>query len=149
VSSTGKLKAPWKPGESGNPKGSSAKAGRRRELREALDAILGSVPPAALLDQIPEDVRALLPAHVTFAEIITLRVVSVAATATKPETILAAGRLILDAQSKWDSSGTPARAEPPRLPTTEERRLAIARQLGLEDDQDDDETTPINGKVRR
>ena len=148
MSSTGKLKAPWKPGESGNPNGSSAKAGRRRELREALDAILGSVPPAALLDLIPEDVRALLPVRVTFAGVIALRVALIAATAKKPETILAAGRLILDAQSKSDSRGTPAKAEPPILPSTEERRLAIARQLGLDDDQDDDDATPINGKAR-
>ncbi len=34
--------------------------------------ILGSVPPAALFDRIPEDVRALLPGHVTFADMPSL-----------------------------------------------------------------------------
>lgn len=148
MSSTGRLKAPWKPGESGNPKGSSAKAGRRRELREALNAILGSVPPDVLLNRIPDDLRDLLPAGFTFAEIIALRVALVAAAATKPEAILAAAHLILDAQAKPDIHAGHFQLKEPKLPTTEERRLAIARQLGLEDDPDDDGATPINGKAR-
>jgi hypothetical protein len=140
VASTVGLKAPWKRGQTGNAKGSSAKARRRRELREALNLILGSVPPAALFDRMPDDVRELLRDRTTFAEIIALRVVLIAASATKPETILAAGRLILYAQEKRNPNEPPRHNKRPRLPSTEKRRQAIAVQLGLEADQDDDDT---------
>jgi hypothetical protein len=57
----------------------------------------------------------------------------VAATATKPETILAAGQLILSAQQKPSPHDPPGhKPKPPILPSTEDRRRAVAQQLGLE-----------------
>jgi hypothetical protein len=133
---------------SARSRGTTSATWTKRELREALDLVLGSVPPAALLDKLPDDLGELLPDSTTFAEIIALRVVLIAATATKPETILAAGRLILAAQSKPDPHAGHFMPDAPKLPATEERRLAIARQLGLEGDRNEDDP-PINGKVRR
>ena len=133
MASTVGLCKPWKPGQSGNPGGGSAKRERKKRLRQAIDTVLESTPPESLLRHIPNEIREMLPRDVTFAEIIALRVAMVAATAAKPETILAAGQLILNAQEK-PSPHDPPRHEPkaPILPSTEDRRRAIAQQLGLE-----------------
>jgi hypothetical protein len=132
VASTVGLCAPWKPGQSGNPGGGSAKRARKKRLRQAIDTVLESTPPESLLRHIPNEIREMLPRDVTFAEIIALRVTMVAATATKPETILAAGQLILNAQEKPSPHDPPGhKPKPPILPSTEERRRAVAQQLGL------------------
>ena len=104
-----------------------------------MEAILESTPPESLLRLLPDDVRDMLPADVTFAEIIALRVTMVAATAPKPESILAAGQLILNAQEKSNPNDPPPhKLKPPILPSTEDRRRAIAQQLGLELDAEND-----------
>jgi hypothetical protein len=133
VASTVGLRAPWKPGQSGNPRGGSAKRGRKKLLREAMETILESTPPESLLRHVPDEIREMLPADVTFAEIIALRVTMVAATANKPETILAAAQLILNAQQKPNPHDPPGhKPKPPILPSTEARRRAVAEQLGLD-----------------
>ena len=133
MASTVGLCAPWKPGQSGNPGGGSAKRERKKRLRQAIDAILESTPPESLLRHIPNEIREMLPRDVTFAEIIALRVTMVAATATKPEMILAAGQLLLNDQEKPSPHDPPGhKPKPPILPATEDRRRALAQQLGLE-----------------
>jgi hypothetical protein len=133
VASTVGLCAPWKPGQSGNPGGGSAKRGRKKRLRQAIDTILESTPPESRVRHVPDEIRAMLPADVTFAEIIALRVTMVAATATEPHSILAAGQLILNAQEKPSPHDPPGhKPKPPILPSTEDRRRAVAEQLGLD-----------------
>ena len=126
---------PWKPGQTGNPDGHSRKRRQAKKLREALDIVLESSVPDELLDTIPDDVRAILPENMTFAEIIALRVAIVAARASNPAEILSAANLIMGAQSKPDYGIPPQAIEPPKLESTEERRQAIADQLGLSDDE--------------
>ena len=128
---------PWKPGQSGNPKGGSAKQSQRKRLREALDTILESVPPESLLQQIPNEIIESLPTNVTLAEIIALRVALIAATAKKPEAVLAAAQLILNAQERPSNARPPRLApKPPILPSTEDRRRSIAEQLGIVHDEE-------------
>jgi hypothetical protein len=129
---------PWKPGQAPNPRGSSAKVRRRKLLRESLDLILGSIPPEALLKHIPEDIRDALPKSFTFADLIAMRVVLVAATANEPRHVLEAGKLILGAQEKGQGVPPAHKPKPPILPSTEDRRRAIAQQLGLDIDAEND-----------
>lgn len=131
MGSTEGLCVPWKPGQSGNPRGGSAKASRKKRLREAMESILASCPPEALMDRIPPGIRETLPGGITFAELIALRVAMIAASAEKPETVLSAGQLILNAQEKG-APPPPAPRRPPILPSTEERRRAVAEQLGID-----------------
>jgi len=125
------LHPPWKPGETGNPGGYSN--GRRvaTKLRTALDVILENEVPETLLLELPPDMADLLPPGITFAELIALRVVILAARAPKLEQIIASAALILSAQARPDMMAPPDERTPPMLPTTEARRLAIAEQLGL------------------
>lgn len=128
----------WKPGQSGNPAGHSKGRRRAKRLREALDTILEQDVPEEYLERIDERTRASLPDGVTFSEIIALRLALIAATGSRPGDILAASSLILGAQAKPDDQAPPKKIGPPRLPSTEERRRAVASQLGLDPE---DETT--------
>jgi hypothetical protein len=122
---------PWKPGQSGNPDGHSRKRRAQKRLRQALDAMLEQEIPPEMLEQIDERVRAALPDGITFAEIIALRVTWTAATAREPGQILQAASLILGAQAKPDQFSQPFKPEPPRLAPSDERRQAVADQLGV------------------
>ncbi len=125
------LRAPWVPGESGNPEGYSKGRRTARKLRTALDVLLESDVPLELLEPLPDQVRDVLPDGVTYAELIALRVVLVGAMAPDVSQILAASNQILNAQLKPDQNAPPVQRLAPVLPSTEERRLDIARQLGL------------------
>lgn len=122
---------PWKPGQTGNPAGHSKGRRTATKLRAALDIIVESAVPDELLRDLPSDVLQSLPDGITFAELIALRVVIVGARAPKLDQILSAANMILQAQTKPDLNGPPLERHTPILPATEERRLAIARQLGL------------------
>lgn len=123
----------WAPGHSGNANGYSEGRRQARRLRQALDVILGEeLPPAWLVDRLPEDVRAACPPGVTFAELIALRLVWAAATATKPAAVIAAAQLILQAQGKPDAMDPAPAAGPPVLEASEDRRRDVAAQLGVD-----------------
>lgn len=122
----------WVPGQSGNPGGASAKRRQARRLREALDTILGDEAPDWLIGRLPPELAADCPPGVTFAELVALRLVWAASTATKPSEVLAAAQLIIAAQAKPDALATREAAGPPKLDTTEERRRQVADQLGVE-----------------
>jgi hypothetical protein len=126
------LIAPWKPGETGNPKGHSAGRRKAKKLREALDIILEGDVPDVLLQELPAELLEAIPDDVTFAEIIAMRVAIVGARAQKTDQILSAANLILGAQTKPDLFSKPVDRTPPVLPSTEERRQSIAEQLGLD-----------------
>lgn len=121
----------WVPGQTGNPGGSSAKRRQARRLREALDTILGDETPGWLLDRLPPELAADCPDGVTFAELVALRLVWTASTATKPSEVLAAAQLIISAQAKPDALATREVVGTPKLDTTEERRRQVADQLGV------------------
>jgi len=123
---------PWKPGQSGNPEGHSKARRKAKRLREALDLILEQEIPPELLLEISERVRGSLPTGVTFAEAIALRVSLLAVTTLDSSTLLGAASAILNAQAKPDVSIRPILAAAPKLPSTDERRAAVAAQLGLE-----------------
>ncbi len=125
------LRAPWKPGEPGNPNGYSKGRRTATKLRQALDLILEQPVPPTLLAPLPDEVLDTLPDSVTFAELIALRVVIVGATAPKIEQILNAATMIMTAQARLDISPDLVQRLPPVLLGTEERRLAVAEQLGL------------------
>ncbi len=92
------------------------------------------VPPE-ILAQIDPGMLETLPEGMTFAELVALRVTLLAATAKKPEHILGAANMILGFQAKPDPTIPPNKPEPPRLPPTEERRKAVADQLGVTDEK--------------
>jgi len=121
----------WAPGQSGNPGGASVKRRQARRLRQALDVILADEAPAWLLGRLPPELAADCPPGVTFAELVALRLVWTAATAHHPQIILAAARMIVDAQAKPDTLEAREPKRPPTLPSTEERRQAVAEQLGV------------------
>lgn len=122
----------WVPGQSGNPGGASAKRRQARRLRQALDTILADEAPAWLLSRLPPELLADCPPGVTFAELVALRLVWTASTATKPSEVLAAAQLIISAQAKPDALEQREPTRPPRLESTEARRRAVAEQLGVE-----------------
>jgi len=128
----------WQPGQSGNPAGHSKARRSAKRLREALDVLLEQELPTDLLESIPEALRQSLPDGFTFAEMIALRLTLIASSGTRYVDVLQAAGLILNAQDKPDKLAPAAKLEAPRLPTTEERRQAVAIQLGLDPD---DETT--------
>jgi hypothetical protein len=131
---------PWKPGQTGNPNGSSNMRRKAKRLREALDLILRDPVPSPLLADLQAEVTDALPEGVTFAELIALRAVIFAARATRPAELMGAVALLLGAQAKPDELKAVEKVGPPILPSTEERRAAIAEQLGL----DDGDTPTIN-----
>lgn len=108
-----------------------------QELRKAMDTILGSTPPEALIQRIPDEIRETLPADLTFAGLIALRVTLVASTAEKPEHVIQAAKLILDAQEKGHNRPPGHLPKPPILPSTEDQRRAFARELGVSLDEAD------------
>jgi len=123
------LNPPWIPGQSGNPTGSSAGRRRATRLRQAFDDLLAVPIPEDIELDLPEGVE--LPEGTTFAELIALRVIMVAARTPKVGDILAAAAMVLASTAKPDMALPPAVWKTPILPATEERRLAIAEQLGL------------------
>lgn len=135
----------WQPGQSGNPAGSSARARQARRLRSALDLLLAEAAPPWLihelqeLDDLPGDVLEELPPDTTIAEVIALRLTLVASLSPEPRRVLDAAALILRSTAKGDPlEPVDPVARVPELPTTDERRRAMARQLGLEVDDGDD-----------
>jgi hypothetical protein len=125
------LVAPWPPGTTGNPNGYSEGRRKATRLREALDVMLEDEIPELLLDSIPEEMQAIIPPGITYAEFVAMRVLMVATRSDRPETILGASNLLLNATAKPDHFAPPPQRTPPLLPSTEERRAAIASQLGL------------------
>lgn len=126
----------WLPGTSGNPKGQSEARRRARRLREALDELLALDIPGRLLEQIDPDVLEMLPGDLSFAELLSLRLVMIAATARDAGDSLAAIRLVQNATQAPDPIGKPPSRFPPVLLSTEERRRSVLEQLGfLDDDQ--------------
>lgn len=123
---------PWKPGQSGNPAGHSKARRQAKRLRQALDVMLEQEIPPGMLDGMPDEITESLPPDVTFAELIALRITWVAAISKTPSEILAAANMILSAQAKPDAFVEPPKTEPPRLPSTEERRQSVAEQLGVD-----------------
>lgn len=132
----------WTPGQSGNPAGASAKRRQARRLREALDTILADEVPDWLVGTLPDPLRADCPPGMTFAEMVALRLVWAASTANKPATVLAAAQLIVAAQAKPDAMAPRETVAPPKLETTEERRKAVADQLGVELEAEDQADGP-------
>lgn len=122
----------WAPGQSGNPAGASAKRRQARRLRQALDTILADEAPDWLLARLPPELAADCPPGVTFAELVALRLVWAASTATNPSSILSAAQLIIAAQAKPDALEQRDPTRPPRLEATEARRRSVASQLGVE-----------------
>lgn len=131
---------PWKPGQSGNPKGYSEGRRKAKRLREALDALLEEGIPPELLDQLDSKTLELLPEGITFAELLALRAVMIGGFSRDHGDVLAAVRSIFAATEKPDPIGKPPTREAPVLPTTEERRSAVLEQLGItEDDEGGDD----------
>lgn len=122
----------WAPGQSGNPGGWSANRRAARRLREALDTILADQVPDWLMGNLSPELAKDCPPGVTFAEMIALRLVWAASTATKPATVLQAAQLIIAAQSKPDALAPHEPKRAPKLESTEARRRAVASQLGVE-----------------
>lgn len=122
----------WVPGQSGNPAGSSEARRAARRLRQALDAVLADGVPDWLTARLPPEITNDLPADVTYSEIIAARLVWAATTARDPKLVLEAARLIIAAQAKPDAMEQREAPAPPKLPTTEDRRRAVAEQLGVD-----------------
>lgn len=129
----------WQPGESGNPRGHSEQRRRAKRLRRAVDAILEQTAPAEWLAAVPAKLAAILPPDVTVAEIIALRAALIAGTAPEDGDALAAMRVILSSSAKPDQTAPDVREGPPVLPSTEERRRAVAEQLGIQLETERDE----------
>jgi hypothetical protein len=81
----------------------------------------------------------------TFAELVALRLIWSASTSIDERTVLAAAQLIVTAQKKRDELEPPAIVEGPDLVTTDERRRAVASQLGV--DLEAPEPDPTAGNV--
>ena len=122
----------WPPGQTGNPGGASAKRRQARRLRQALDTILADPVPDWLIGRLPPNLAADCPPGVTFAELVALRLVWTASTASKPTEILAAAQLIIATQAKPDALEQREPTRPPKLESTEARRRSVASQLGVE-----------------
>ena len=122
----------WQPGESGNPKGHSEQRRRAKRLRRAVDAILEQPAPSEWLQRVPSEIARILPPDCTIAEIVAVRGALIATTALDDKDALAAMRTILAATAKPDQAAPVERGGAPVLPSTEERRRAIALELGLE-----------------
>jgi len=123
----------WQPGESGNPRGHSANRRQAKRLRRALDVVLEQELPPEWLEQLDDRVREVLPPDTTFAELVAVRLALIAGTSRDALEVLGAARVILGATQKPDQAAPPSKLGDPVLPGTEERRAAIAKQLGLAD----------------
>lgn len=126
------LPTQWRPGQTGNPKGGSKGRRQAKRLRLAVDAILEQTAPEEWLACVPKHVAAILPPDCTIAEIIAVRAALIAGTASENGDALGAMRTILAATQKPDQAAPVPVGGDPKLPGTEERRAAIAKQLGLE-----------------
>jgi hypothetical protein len=122
----------WAPGQSGNPSGGTAKRRAAKRLREALDLVLGDEVPEWLISRLPPELVEDLPPGTSFAELIALRLVWAASTASNPGQVLAAASMILSATGRRDELATRESVSPPKLETTDERRRAVAAQLGVD-----------------
>jgi hypothetical protein len=122
----------WKPGQTGNPSGHSKQRRAARRLREALDTVLGEQVPEWLLSRLPPELLEDLPPGISFAELLALRLVWAATTATTPGTIISAAQLVSSMQSKADALAPPAAHGPPILEPSDERRREVAAQLGID-----------------
>lgn len=127
---------PFKPGQSGNPKGSSKKQRRALRMKEALTAVMESAVPDVILEQLDDRLREMLPDDMTFAELSAIRVALIAGGNGSPGEILAAANLLVANESKTKEVETAVKA-PPKLPSTEERRSSVAAQLGVTDETPD------------
>jgi hypothetical protein len=127
----------WAPGQSGNPTGGTAKRRAAKRLREALDQVLGGEVPEWLLSRLPPELVDDCPPGTSFAELVALRLVWLASMAQNPSQLLSAAAMILSSTAKPDALARPEAAGPPILPTTDERRRDIARQLGIDLDASD------------
>lgn len=128
------LNLPWVPGQSGNPKGHSEKRRKAKKLRQAFDELLALPIPDGLALELPAGLE--LPEGTTFAELIALRVIMVAARTPRVGDILSAASMVLASTAKPDITTPPPVWQTPVLPTTEQRRQAIAEQLGLGEQED-------------
>lgn len=122
----------WQPGESGNPAGHSKARRQAKRLRRAVDAVLEQNIPDEWLEQIDERVLAVLPPDSTFAEVVAVRLALIATHGRESGDVLSAVRTLLVATEKADFSAAAPVSPEPVMPSTEARRQAIARQLGLE-----------------
>jgi len=125
----------WAPGQSGNPNGSSEKRRQARRLRQALDMILADEVPPFLAGRLDPQLLECCPPGMTFAELVALRLVWSASTSTDERSLLAAAQLIVTAQKKRDELEPPEVVAGPDLETTDERRRAVASQLGVDLDE--------------
>lgn len=123
----------WKPGQSGNPTGGSKSRRQAKRLRRAVDAVLEQQIPDEWLETIDARVLAVLPPDTTFAEVIAVRLALAATHGRDISDILGSVRTILMATEKPDQAEPSTVLGNPVMPGTEERRAAIAKQLGLDD----------------
>jgi hypothetical protein len=134
------LLPPWASGQTGNPRGGSQKVRDRKRARQWIETLSEESIPDDLLTQLraTSPVFAdLLPKGVTFgfAEALRLHIIAIMG---KPSETLAA-MAILD-QIIPAHRAPPEQLEPPLLPTTEERRRAMAAELGIELGPADDDS---------
>lgn len=127
----------WQPGQSGNPTGGSNSRRQAKRLRRAVDAVLEQQIPDEWLETIDARVLAVLPPDTTFAEVIAVRLALAATHGREISDILGSVRTILMATEKPDQAAPSTVLGDPVMPGTEERRAAIARQLGLDDQADE------------
>lgn len=115
----------WKPGQSGNPAGSSAKSRRRKRIREAMALICEQRVPDVFIERLDLRIQEILPEDITFAEVIALRV-TIMATLGDEERVLQATKLLND-MIEGVAEGPDPNTQPrvPKLPTTEEQRQAM------------------------
>ena len=123
----------WQKGQSGNPRGHSEGRRKAKRLRRAVDAILEQTAPDAWLECVPEKIAEILPPDCTVAEIIAVRAALIASTAADDKDALAAMRSILASSAKPDQAAPPDKKGPPVLAAPEDRRRAVAKQLGIDD----------------
>lgn len=122
----------WQPGQSGNPRGGSEKQRRQRQIREWIADIADQQIPDNLLEMMraknPEFVD-MLPPDVTFGFVEAFRLHILAVSGDQGGLIAAMGLLerILP-----EPIADPPTWKPPRLPSTEEQRREVARELGVD-----------------
>lgn len=138
MAGNGNLPTQWKPGESGNPAGSSEKARSRRRLRDALGVLMANEAPDALKAALPDELLEMLPQDLTIAELQAFRVVMVGSLSKKPAEILEAARIVLnlekDTASEPDPDAEQAAGVGSLEPVDEQRdRLAKRFQLATEE----------------
>jgi len=123
------------PGESGNPSGGSDKIRKRRAVAEWVDEVSKQEIPLPLLERLRDtagEFAELIPEGATFGFAIALRLNMIALGGKTGEALSAIGYLQRnDIPIELDPEGL----SPPKLPATEERRKAIASQLGVPDDE--------------